>query len=229
MKLAYHYVPAAFLDEVWDSGAIRPAVERVDPAVFAADCDERISEKADHLEAEGRSVDPAALEALRRLADDLVRGLSAWQEERGLRPRRTATAFKCLDFLAGDEKYVFLEVGKWPWWADDPPSGLVFDAEDLVRKGARVGKVDLAMTYDDVVDRFLTKRRWEDVDDAYRAIEAALEEIPEKERVEGKAALGLLRKGKAKELVWEGRLPTEGAVGAYLEGRWIPAPKVERR
>lgn len=57
------------------------------------------------------------------------------------------------DDLVGDDQYVFLSVG--PRYRDQTPAGTafgwVFDAEDLIERGAILGLCDLAADYTDII------------------------------------------------------------------------------
>lgn len=140
MIKAYHRVSSdKALETIVAAGEIIPAAYRLDPAVLRRLCEA--------VPVEGAN--PNAVEALEVLLNEAVDYFTEVQKNLPA-PRTTATALKCQDILSGDAGRIFLAPGNWSeagralGW---PLSGFVFDAEDLIRKGAVVRKWDYFSAY----------------------------------------------------------------------------------
>lgn len=198
------------LKKVMEIGSLLPAVERVSRAEMEAECFG--SEREVALHQRFRS-SPETLAALRDMAGEWTRRLP---EEGSVH-----TMFNCVDILAGDLGRLFLSVGDWY----TVPTGFVFDAEELVEKGAAFRPSDMLRNLDFAVENAV-KERFRSVGAARKRIEQVIDEVVADNNFYGKEAVRELRHFAKKlygteELVWEGRLPLDLAVEAWSEGRRI--------
>ncbi len=126
--------------------------------------------------------------------------------------------FNCIDLIAGDLDLVFLSIGDW--YAI--PTGFVFDAEELLARGAVFRPADIM---GELGYRLEEISRWNygRYAEARRAIEEVAQDVIERNSLKGAAARRAikrcLKEGEGAcpvgELVWEGPLPLELAVEAW--------------
>ncbi len=136
----------------------------------------------------------------------------------------------CFDILANDFDRIFLTVFNWI----DPHefSGLVFDADFLIRKGAAIRAGDLLDHYRDGLKKVISEHlRPGEYEEAFREVigkvldrnqwknKAATEYLDVVEKEE-KAWVKAGRKGEV-EMVFEGPLPVRWAVEAWENGEKI--------
>ena len=128
------------------------------------------------------------------------------------------TGLFCGDFLAGDAFSVFLSTG---WWGriDEnlTPNGFVFDAEDLIRRGAVV-RGDLLSSYDYTIP----EAAWLEGSAASirRQLERHLDELQKENELKGDAAITHLKKDpdEWEELVFRGPIDLDLAVEMWDNG-----------
>lgn len=215
--LAYHQVGTesmgsehrmALLDVVLATGRILPAVDRLDRSEMAKEC---FDEEDARLEDRFETATPRAMQALKSVARGWIRRLP----EEGSRH----TNFTCVDLLAGDLDRVFLSIGEWQ---GSFATGLVFDAADLIRRGAEIRTTDLLDRLDWAI-RNAVERTYRSQREAKDAIQAAVEHVLENRTVAGEPALYALadcvRYPGTCELTWEGALPLDVAIEVWREGR----------
>ena len=127
--------------------------------------------------------------------------------------KRLPTMIGCLDIMAGDHENVFLAVDAWVSY---PRNGFVFDAFELVAKGAGI-------RLDDFRDGYrlaLTKTgRAKSVGAMRDAILRAIGTVKRHELHgrEAKEALLRFRHGEYTEVVWPGPLPVEWAMAVWKQ------------
>lgn len=212
---AYHWVPKETFHEISSSGHIIPASERLDPKIFQDKCAGELENLAHTLK--GQPVDPIAWKGLGQLIGDRLEEFSSWSPG----SPHTFTQLGCIDLLALDAESVFLQVGQWPMWAGRNPSGFIFDAEELIRRGAFFREKDLAIAYWAGLQKVVIKK-FDTVDDAETAIVSMFRDVQEKYDKSGAAAARALKKrhGRSEppELLWHGRLPVSLAIDWIYEG-----------
>lgn len=213
---AYHYVPGqAALRGLLAEGRILPALFRLSAGTVGRICGETLDLV---LRMYINPPEPVlvGIQALRELAQEAAGHYAA----QGLGPELQETKLQCVDILSGDGARVFLSPWKWPVVSRGKPNGLVYDAEDLVRKGARYRPRDLIFDYSQAVWEGL--RGWYDVENAKAAIVASLHGVSRWE-YRGADALEGLRasEGMRAEIVWEGPLPVEWAMEIWSGGERV--------
>jgi len=234
---AFHLVPSRqAMDRILLHGAILPGALRLDPALFLEKCELEILERADVAAIDDPEVklNTTVFEALKQLASESMEGLRRLQREAGVVGTQRTTQYACPDLLAGDLERVFLSLESWPSWArqisEEPQlHGFVFDAEDLVKKGARLRPRDLLKKYRWAIEDVL-RSRIRSKDKAYTEILKALERVQKDGELRGKGALAFMfsdamyrqreearESGVTMELVWDGPLPLELAVSVRPE------------
>jgi hypothetical protein len=228
---AYHFIPPEFIKDVLREGVIRPGNERVDPSRFEGYCGDEINELLRDMREQEKKVNPIALEVLQNLVDSEINSLCDWQRELKGGPGPGQTQFKCWDLLAKDIDLVFLQAWDWPTFTR-VSTGLIFDAEELVRKGAAVRTYDLVATYDAMIQDVLTGK-WDDHGDVYQAFEDGFERVFKGYQFTGEEALRLLRRkpteyDEAQELVWGGALDVALAVEIVKPGKARKTDKARR-
>lgn len=220
MIKAYHWVPNTAFPKILDTGLITPAIERVSPGFFRDKCVDEFENIKSIARASSYDLNPVALRAAERLAEDRIEDLTQWS--RGDFSREEFSQFGCIDLMAGDIESVFLQVGDWVHWGgSDRPTGFVFDAEYLIRQGAVLREKDLAPLYWDGLNKFL-QEDWGDIDAAEDHLLQAFVDIQRAHESRGKAAIKALKKLGRRvnaELLWNDRLPVALAVESVLEGQ----------
>ncbi len=220
--LAYHYIPPKFVDTVLADGRIKTALEHTNPYKFRDYCEDSIKDLVERMVDRNSDVVMRNVATLFYFVNKEVESVGEWQRDEGIEPVEGETKFYCWDFLAGDIEGVFLGLDNFPHWAD-VPNGLVFDAEELVRRGARLRMGDLLPRYEEAVRRVMT----EDLEDYefIETLEEALQDVKTKGEFQGDAAIRKMRKGEwrgvdeSPELVWPGSLPVEWAIEVWKDGR----------
>lgn len=225
--LAYHLVPEELFESIVEKGKILPAIGRLDPSQIKEDCESFLFDVEHYGETEPVK---KTLSALRSLIVEKVRDLKEHQKQKGIKPIRIETQFHCADFLADDLDAVFLSVHGWLEWVEIPehgrwPTGFVFDAEELVRLGARVRDYDFGARYGTEIERAVSYS-YEEPEIAKHAIMRFLANVKQGE-MSGRFALSFLKEWKRgaddlPEIVWRGPLPLHYAVQAWHSGRSIP-------
>lgn len=213
---AYHYVssPTA-LERILEEGQVVPAVHRLSGKTIRGICDETL-DLVLRMYAVGAPPEIlTGIQALRELGEE-----AAAFYERIAKPAGAefqTTKLQCVDILSGDGGKVFLAPWRWPLVAHGKKTGLVYDAEDLVRRGAGYRPKDLMFDYSEAVWEGL--RGWRTVGEAkgaiLRSLKAAL-----KWEYHGEDALSGLRAsaGRRPEITWEGPLPVEWAMEIWSDG-----------
>lgn len=162
-----------------------------------------------------------AVRILSGLLEILVADTREFQRSAGRRPtsQRVATTLGCVDLLAGDGNLVFLSAWAWEmgYGTGRGENGLVFDALDLVRRGARVRLGDFINEYYDRI-RVEVAKAPTDEDAAVRIVQGILD--VQQNELSGDEAMLLLRRGGAvtPEVVWEGPLPVDWAIEIWESG-----------
>jgi len=219
------------MKKVLHQGEILPSSERVDPSVFMWDCQNTMNEIRREIEFNDLEPNENTFAALYDWADQEVQSLEEWQREIGTEETHRETEFYCIDLLAGDLDRVFLSVGNWVRWAPSH-TGFVFDAEELVWKGAGIRTTDLSLAYMAALQRVLMKL-FRSKGEAREAFEGGLQKVVRANTSWKKEAKDWLRmssrsltkaalpEGGMAELVWEGSLPLKLAIEVWREGRRV--------
>jgi hypothetical protein len=196
------------LGQVMEIGSLLPAVERVSRAEMEAECfgDEREVSLHQRFRTNAQSI-----AALRQIARDWTRQLP----EGG----SVHTMFNCIDILAGDLGSLFLSVDRWY----TVPNGFVFDAEELIRKGATFRNRDILGELGFAIEN-IAKKKFGSVPEARAEIEQTIDDVVLGYSFGGSDALAQLRNCHKKkdcteaELIWHGRLPISMALEVWSEG-----------
>lgn len=209
---------AALLGQILEIGAILPAVERVQHKEMYNECFSETQTETSTIYGRFRSATPKAVKALEEMAFEWIEKLP----EEGT----THTLFNCVDLLAGDLGNIFLSLGTWY----QIPNGLVYDAEDLIRRGARFRPFDLLAHFESAI-REAISHPYSTVREARNLIESMIHGELEERSLSGKAAISELRNCVAGaehyknpgcpsgEIAWPGRLPVGWALEVWQEGR----------
>jgi len=204
---------ALLLDRILEEGFVSPATERVKRAEMEEECFgdayvEPLDIRFQHASREG-------LRALREMARDVIGRLP----EEGT----THTLFNCVDLLAGDLGRIFLSLGNW---YQGIPNGLVYDARDLLMRGARFRYEDFLRDFGEAAED-AAGIEYDSLEEARQAVERALDHVIEEQSRSGKEGAGDLESfvsashGQVghSEIVWDGRLPTDLALEVWMEGK----------
>lgn len=233
---AFHLVPSRqAMDRIAARGEILPGAMRLDPDLFLKKCELEFLELADIVSIdEDVKLNLTVLSVLKDLARESVEGLRRFQRFAGVTGTQRMTQYACPDLLAGDLERVFLSLESWPSWAkqisEEPElHGFVFDAEDLVKKGARLRPRDLLRKYRWALEDLL-RSKMRSKDKAYTEALRALERAQREGERRGNDALAFMfsdamyrlreearESGRTIELVWDGPLPLEWAVSVKPE------------
>src|SRR3990170_382884 len=221
--LAYHFVRGGLpaLQAVLREGAILPGAYRLPLWALRAGCQsyiDRLRRKPDPKEDLARAVE--------HLLDRRMKDIQLVRQERTL--QASESGFLCEDLLAGDTFYVFLALENWSWpilhsRGHQPPNGFVFDAHDLVTKGAILREQDNASRYQAVLRR-LAGMALQAPELARLMIdgfqEILLEDLSEDAAHEALDALDLRGLGPANpfELLYPSPLTVEWALEVWAEG-----------
>jgi hypothetical protein len=154
------------MPQVLREGVIYPGIRRINPEAlqtlcFSGDSEEGMPALYDQFIGDygGDGPQKIAWDALVGLVEDSVERVKSIQRSEGWVPSQARTQFMCLDLLAGDLGRVFFSIWNWAWWVPKgDETGFVFDAEDLIRRGACVRPHDLLKRYTmDVIDQLARK------------------------------------------------------------------------
>ena len=141
MIKAYHRVERFPLERILKNGAIFPVAFRLDPDFMVASCRDLLQQVNEYVLDEGN---PRAVRGVELLIEKRRKEIAAVSTG-----ETDETGLFCGDFLAGDAFSVFLSTGEWGGIDEEAAShGFVFDAEDLLRRGAVVRRGDLLDSYD---------------------------------------------------------------------------------
>lgn len=215
MIKAYHQVGSdawekqelqAAYDEVLAHGSIEPAIHRLDRSEMEKECFDK-KRDAD-LTQRFPDASSHARTALAQMARDKISELA----ETG----STYSLFNCVDMLAGDLELVFLR--PYNWYAVD--NGFVFEAAELIRKGAKLRRADALGAYGAIIGE-TAKQKYPSVAAARKALERELRDVREYVEHGGSTALDLLKDGVPgdSEIVWRGSLPLSLAIEGWRYGR----------
>jgi hypothetical protein len=234
---AFHLVPSRkTMDRIIAHGAILPGAMRLDPDLFLEKCRLEFMELADIASIDEPKVklNLTVLSSLEDLARDSIEELRRSQRESGVTGTQRTTQYACPDLLAGDLERVFLSLESWPSWVkhvseESEPHGFVFNAEELVRKGARVRPRDLLRKYRWALEDAL-RSKVKSRGDAYAEALRRISRVQREGEFRGKSALAFLvsdemyrqreearESGVTMELVWDGPLSLELAVNVRPE------------
>lgn len=231
--LAYHFVRGGLpaLRGVVRDGAILPGAYRLPPWALRATCLSYIRKLRE------RSVPSQELAlAVERLLDRRLEDIKLAQKGRPAQPAESG--FLCQDLLAGDLFYVFLALENWSWpilhsRGNPPPNGFVFDAHDLVTKGAILRGQDNASRYKRILSR-LDKEPLPAQDLSRKLIDAfqeiLLEDLSEDGAHEVLDDLDKRGLGPANpyELLYPSPVPVEWAIEAWAEGASVRPETLSR-
>lgn len=221
MILAYHRVSSnEVLGAIMEAGRIIPAAYRLDPERIRGLCGEML-----------RDASSPAADGVMELVDEAAAYFQSVQEA-SIGHKTWETALRCEDILSGDSGRVFLspegwsEAGRGLGW---PLSGFVFDAEQLIRMGARFRRRDLGSSFW-VLFRH-TMEQATSPEDAKERILEGIREILEKGEVGGEEALEAIQvfhldsgdeklrpherrpwqqgAPRGSEIIWDGPLPLD--------------------
>jgi len=226
---AYHQVlgEGAF-ERVLETGVITPAVLRVDPTWVETCCMDVVDQWIRESIAVGAPVDGLAVEAFRDMFREAARDMRAAQAEAGITVTSLETKFMCIDVLFGDVWNIFLS--PFEFYFDRDKTGFVFDAEDLVARGAHVRTLDFLQKYAGVVIQVMERKAGQHIDDPRERIMAVLDELVGGFERTGEKALETMRlaekegpkDGSDMEFVWkEGALPIDWAIEVWEKGKLI--------
>lgn len=174
-----------------------------------------------------------SLRELKALVDYEMSLLEEFQLQEGIEATSTETQLRCLDLLAGDFDRIFLSLFSWvsPGW----PTGFIFDAEDLLRRGASLRDHDLIMDYKLIMSTLVVTQPSLDRPFEERLFDAAselfsefqwdgenailkLEEMESDERLRKQYEFG---NHNGPEIIFPGPLPIELAVETWENGERI--------
>lgn len=207
------------LDEILSVGQILPAIERLDKSEMEAECFTG-KNRGSTIRQKWPKATPKALEALEEIAREKIDELA----ETGV----THSLFNCADLIAGDLEVIFLSLGTW--YSTD--NGFVFDAEELLKQGAKFRPRDLLGEYVSAI-RVVVNQTYRTMAQARREIEAMIDLVKAEMQYSGKGALEVLRQCLKKkgvcsvepsfdqEIVWPGALPVDMAIEVWRNGKKI--------
>jgi len=222
---AYHQVlgEGAF-ERVLESGIIIPAVMRVDPTGVETKCMDWV----DEWDRETKDPDVAVLQAMREMLSDATQDMRHAQAEAGVTVKTRKTNLFCIDILFGDIWNIFLSPFEFALEGDQ--TGFVFDAEELVARGASVRLLDFMQKYGPVVDTVLRRKQGQHIEDPRERLMAVLEEAVGSLERTGDEALEVMRTAEKEgikgwydmEFIWkEGALPIDWAIEVWEKGKLI--------
>lgn len=201
------------ITEILSVGEIKPAIERLDRSEMEAECFTDPARGAT-LTQRFEKATPIVMKALEAIAKEKIAKLPDSGFTHGL--------FNCVDLIAGDLEYVFLKPGNWY----SLPNGFVFNAEDLLKKGAKFRGQDLLGGYNAVIEG-ASEESFTSVSDAKRYLEEELGAIHEFFQSTGRAAIQKMKvalppsPGDLAEIVWPGALPVSMAVEVWENGKKV--------
>jgi len=222
----------AIFDVIVETGAIFPAIFHVERDKMDAQCYRHVTRS---IRAKFLKADPRAWKAMVQIIDAALDRLP----EEGHRQTR----FTCVDVLAGDLDRVFLGLK----WRKLVPNGFVFNAEELLQKGARYRPIDLIQDFHETIKETVLKA-YKTVPAAKRALTAALDRHLEQQTYTGDEGVHALyecvadafntfhqleENGRASdqeaaiwgcaeaEFVWDGPLPLDLAIEGWRNSKRV--------
>lgn len=219
------------MKELLREGVLYPALNHVDPSWIPSSCASDISTLLDEMHREDRAVFDDAVEVLQGLVEHEAYMIEKFQQEEGIEGASRHSNLTCLDILANDFDKVFLMAFNWI----DPKeaSGLVFDADLLIKKGVAIRSGDLLEHYRESLKKVISENlRSGEYEEAFKegigkvldrnewrgeAARQFLDDIEKEEKAKTRSG----RKGEV-ELVFEGPIPLEWAIEAWQDGKKIP-------
>lgn len=202
---AIHFVHGGskVLDSILNADKILPAIDRINELAARQICG--------NLDATLQGEHPGAYEAFQELLEDRL--LEIPTNSKG-----TWSEFRCEDILAGDLSRVFLSLAEWSEiYKKHNKNGIIFVAEDLVKRGAVIRYQDLLQEYESVLQEFFEPGGRKTAD----ALERALDRVRKTGELRGKAALEYLRRGDfegTEEVVVDGPLSLDRAEQIWRDG-----------
>ena len=210
---AYHHVYNFPVLEILEKGVILPAAYRINPRDLEGSCFGELDElKENILGEDGTPVGALGVELLMRERLGEIIAVSSQETD--------DTGFFCGDLLAGDVFSVFLSAGEWGRGdAPEVPNGFVFDAVDLIRRGAAVREGDLMEAYlYEIQGMAWTKAK--SPESARNILKRRLANVKKDGELKGGQAIQELKKnpGEWYELVFPGAVEVEWAKEVWENG-----------
>src|SRR5262245_18071951 len=192
---------------------ILPGIYRLDPEWIGVSCRKWIN----LLWSENRKGKPEVFDALEKLVGKEIASVKRFRAENRITETGRPTQLECVDVLFGDAWNVFLSPHRERFAGAQ--GALIFDAYDLVEKGAALRTIDFIYGYRQMIEDLLAGRgAHEDVRDPVERIMAAAEDVGKGE-ITGNEALGELNQMAINldhnydaDIVWNGPLPIEWAI-----------------
>lgn len=208
------------LEGVLSRGKIEPAITRLDRGDMEKECFTGLDRGAT-IDQRFEGANPKVLAALKAIARDKLKKLP--------RSGLVQSLFNCVDLIAGDLELIFLKPEEWY----SLQNGFVFDAEELLRKGARFRPTDLLGNYNYVIEQ-LAYQNFRTVTEAREAVEEALRDERDTRELTGQEGIWDLKEciehagdysgeeGTCNgEIVWRGALPLDLAIEVWQNGEEI--------
>ncbi len=213
---AYHHVYQFSVWGILKTGSILPAAYRINPQDLVGSCWDQLDFlKEMELDENGNPIGRRGVELLIQERVDEILAVSTQETDE--------TGFFCGDFLAGDTFSVFFSTGEWGRVDETvTPNGFVFDAEDLVRRGAALRDGDLLEGYQHHIEGMAwTKAR--SPEGARIALKRKLSQIQKEFEVKGEQAIRELRKdpNEWRELVFPGPVDLTWATEMWENGALV--------
>lgn len=205
---AYHQVlgPGA-LDTILNEGVILPASYRLDVAWLKKRCGAFMIS----LKEKNPKGDPLGFKAVDDALDSAINDIEAAQHKASVVGTQKKTALECQDIIFGDADKIFLSIGKFA--LKGAKTGLVFDARDLVERGAFVRGCDYYQAYDGVIESALYgSEEYPSTYDGFDIFESEYESIRDR------LVSDVEYLKDATEILWEGPLPLDLAIEVIRNG-----------
>lgn len=185
MIKAYHSIYRTPLEEIVQAGVILPAAFRVDPDVLEGHCESLIDEIRETAFDEGGNW--TAVKGIELLINNRLKEMASVSLQ-----NTEETGFYCADLLARDVYSVFMSIGDWEDFGRKHPTGFVFDAEELINKGAIVRIGDLLQEYDDIITDMLWSK-YKSPEKVMNILNNRLEEAKRENEISGIRAINYIR------------------------------------
>jgi hypothetical protein len=214
---AYHQVfGEGALERVLEDGAILPGIYRLDPDWVESRCEESLAKMI--RSSPGDVLGAGA--AIRAQADYAISDIRKFQEILGASGFAQPTQLECIDIMFGDSYRIFLSMGEFRFGG--PQTGFVYDAYDLVKRGAVIREEDFMGEYEMILNRVISGRGDHlEISDPAERLQRLVADLQETESSStGDLARLSVNKDAASraEIVWEGPLPIEWALEVWREG-----------